>query len=236
MNWSVRKWFRFICISLSIPAVAIASYHDCGECQVADNSTAIAYGAAPCVPITTPPYVIPLVNCNRPYIYVSYNPSWGAGGYIYPNPPSQLPNTLFVTNRCHEGRMKFRIEGKFNWEFSMYVVNEFIMKSSMCFPGYGVGDAYPRDPDRIQETELHEKTHCETLTEVINNSNEKVVQSGWHLTRNQANGKRSQIIQEANQDWQIAVARAAADEDVAGQEKSVVEGDCLIETVIGVYP
>lgn len=51
MNWSVRKWFHLIWLSLSIPASTIASYHDCGPCEEPNDPALVAQGADPCLPL-----------------------------------------------------------------------------------------------------------------------------------------------------------------------------------------
>ena len=64
MNWSVRKWFHLIWLSLSIPASTIASYHDCRPCEDPNNPAIVAGGAPPCIP--TPPDYRP---CNLTFEY-----------------------------------------------------------------------------------------------------------------------------------------------------------------------
>lgn len=203
--------------------------HACPICTEWDDSDKA------CVPITTPPYSIPLALCNHPINYVVYNSAMGAGGYILPNSPLLPPNNLFVTNRCHNGKMKYRIEGKFTlYQFSIYIVNRFLITSPNC--NWPVNTERPRDSDYIEQTRTHELTHCNTLCTAINICNGRVINAGWFLSYATANAKRLEIIDQGNQTWTTAVGFTVGQKDVAGQPRSYISGACLTEIANGTWP
>jgi len=194
-----------------------------------------------CMPITTPSIYIPPETCqNRPINYIVYNSTsgtagFGAGGYILPALPTTLPNTLSVQSRCYIGNQRYRIEGKFHWPFTINVVDRFIMTSGLCYQGYPAGSEYPRDSVFKEKSEQHELTHCATLTTAINNANTKVNSAGWFLTYPGAYNRMQEIINETATEWTTARTRVLNNDDVAGQPKTTLEGDCLIEKQIGTW-
>ena len=188
-----------------------------------------------CEPITTLPYKISPHSCNSQIKYVTYEPSRSALGYISPNAPLSPPNNLFVTNRCHEGIMKYRIEGMFYlYSFSIYVVNGFLITSPNC--NWPVNTERPRDYWRIEITRTHELTHCNTLCMAINICNARVVNAGWFSSRAAANARRLEIIAEGNNTWTTSLGLAVANKDVAGQPRSYINGECLTEIDNGTWP
>lgn len=221
--------FTFGLLVISFTHLFADNYdEDCPLCTEWDESS------GDCIPITTPDYTIPVEFCDHPINYVVYNPSFEAGGYILPNPPLRPPQNLFVTNRCHNGIMEYRIEGKFDlYSFTINVVDSFLITSPNC--NWPVNTERPRNPGFIDKSRIHERTHCTTLTTAINLNNRRVIDAGWFLSRVEANRKRLEIINEGNQTWTTALQWVLSNRDVAGQIKTVVEGKCYIERQIGTY-
>lgn len=237
-------WRNCLCRTLFLmmftPVLASADDdydHPCPVCTQWDAS------ARDCIPMTTPPYTIPSDTCSRTIRGVPYvcpiqdpaNPLGGRGGYILPPLPLVLPNNLFVTNRCYNGKMRYRIEGRFTWDFDIYVVNKFRMTTGLCYPGYDIGDFHPREPAFVEKTKQHELTHCDTIVTVINQANDKVQQAGWFSSYGTASSKKQQIINETATEWTTARTRVLNDQDVAGQPKTIIEGDCYEERQIGTW-
>ena len=109
------------------------------------------------------------------------------------------------------------------------------MTTDLCYTNYKAGDFYPRDPVFLKKSIQHELTHCATIVAAINQANEKVQNSGWFSTFSAANSKKQQIINETASEWSAARLRVLGDQDVAGQVKTTLEGDCYIERQTGTW-
>ena len=191
MNWSVRKWFHLIWLSLSIPASTIASYHDCGPCEDPNDPANVAHGAPPCIP--KPPDYRP---CNLTFEYterkcppieeVEWLDSFGVTSV--PERPDMM---LLCHECCEEGEQKWLLDGAVGGKISMRVRTTNRAEERCRYLESGTPVAIPRD--FLSIIKQHEMLHCRLRLNVINAAN-KYISLRWLWSSREQCEEESELL------------------------------------------